>query len=201
MSIQRLFTLAVKRCLIAVCGVLMAAGMLASGPARAASCGEADVAMRAGNAFLAAAKTQRASDFAAALATYTDMNQISLFALGKYRASLPAARTAEFVKLSSQYVANTLADFALKFRAASLEVVECRSGQVITRLNFGGGRPAKRATWRIAGGKVVDVNVQNVWLAQLLRDNYVGVLNRGGGDIAILFSHIGAGPERQVGLN
>ena len=40
----------------------------------------------------------------------------------------------------------------------------------------------------------VDVNVQNVWLAQLLRDNYVGILNRSGGNIAILLSNIGAPP-------
>jgi hypothetical protein len=98
-------------------------------------------------------------------------------------------------------VANTLADFALKFKARSISVIDCRGDKVATRLVFGGGRAAKRATWRIAGGKVVDVNIQNVWLAQLLRDNYVGILNKSGGSMAILFSNIGAAPERQVGVN
>jgi ABC-type transporter MlaC component len=191
----------VQRCLAAVGGAVLAVTVLMGNPAQAGSCAAADVAMQAGTAFLVAAKTRRASDFAAALASYTDMNQISLFALGKYRGSLPADRTAEFVSLTSRYVANTLADFALKFKAASIEVIDCRGDQVATRLVFGGGRAAKRATWRVAGGKVVDVNVQNVWLAQLLRDNYVGILNKSGGSMAILFSNIGAAPERQVGLN
>jgi ABC-type transporter MlaC component len=121
------------------------------------------------------------------------MKRISLFALGKYRRNLPANETDEFVKLTSRYVANTLADFARKFRATAISVIECRGHKVATRLEFG-ARPAKRATWRIAGGKVIDVNVQYVWLAQLLRDNFVGILKRAGGDIGVLLSHIGAPP-------
>jgi len=182
-----------RLCLAFLCALAMVAGATLSAPARAASCPAADVALKAGEAFLEAAHTQRASDFAAALASYTDMDQIALFALGKYRSSLPAARKAEFVSLTSHYVANTLADFALKFRATAIKLIDCHGGQVATRLEFG-ARPAKRATWRISGDKVIDVNVQNVWLAQLLRDNYVGILNRSGGDIAILLSNIGAPP-------
>lgn len=176
-----------------LCALAVTSGMAPGRPASAASCPAGDVAMKAGAAFLSAAHTQRASDFAAALASYADMDHIAVFALGKYRASLPQARKAEFVSLTSQYVANTLADFALKFRATGIRLIDCRGNQAATRLEFG-ARPAKRATWRISGGKVVDVNVQNVWLAQLLRDNYVGILNRSGGNIAILLSNIGAPP-------
>jgi ABC-type transporter MlaC component len=190
-----------KRGLMSIAAALLVLAVLADGAARAGSCPGGDVALRAGNAFLKAAKTRRASDFAEALAAYTNMQQISLFALGKYRSSLPPARTTEFVALTSQYVANTLADFALKFRAKGTEIVDCHGNQVKTRLTFGGGRPAKAAVWRISGGKVVDVNVQNVWLAQLLRDNFVGILQKSGGNIAVLFSNIGAAPERQVGVN
>jgi len=183
-----------RRLCLALLGALaVVSGVGTLAPARAANCPAGDVAMKAGTAFLAAAHTQRASDFAAALASYTNMDQIALFALGKYRSSLPAAQKAEFVSLTSQYVANTLADFALKFRATGIKLIECRGNQAATRLEFG-ARPAKRATWRVSGDKVVDVNVQNVWLAQLLRDNYVGILNRSGGNIAILLSNIGAPP-------
>jgi len=182
-----------RLCLALLCALLVVSGATLSTPARAASCAAGDVAMKAGEAFVEAAHTQRASDFAAALASYADMDHIALFALGRYRSSLPPQRKAEFISLTSQYVANTLADFALKFRATGIRLIDCRGNQAATRLEFG-ARPAKRATWRIAGDKVVDVNVQNVWLAQLLRDNYVGILNRSGGDIAILLSNIGAPP-------
>ncbi len=188
------------RCLTFCCGILLALSVIGGAPARAASCSGSDVVMQAGNAFLAAARTKRAADFADALARYTDMNQIALFALGKYRSSLPAERTGEFVALTSAYVANTLADFARKFRATSIALIDCRGDQISTRLNFGASA-AKRATWRISGGKVVDVNVQNVWLAQMLRDNYTGILSRAGGNISILFSNIGAAPDRQLGVN
>jgi len=183
----------VRTSLLLLCGLVLAVSLAATSPARAASCANASVALKAGRAFLDAAHTQRPSDFAAALDNYADMRHIALFALGKYRRQLPANRAADFVKLTSAYVANTLADFARKFRARNISFIECRGNQVATRLDFG-ARPAKRATWRIAGGKVIDVNVQNVWLAQLLRDNFVSVLQRAGGNLAVLFSHIGAPP-------
>ena len=188
------------RCLTVSFGILLALVVVEGAPARAAGCSESAVVLEAGNAFLAAAHTHRASDFADALARYTDMNKIALFALGKYRSSLPAERTGEFVLLTSNYVANTLADFALKFRATGISLIDCRGDQIATRLSFGAAA-AKRATWRVAGGKIIDINVQNVWLAQLLRDNYTGILNRAGGNMAILFSNIGAAPERKLGVN
>lgn len=183
----------VKTSLALLCGVVLAVCLGASAPASARTCAEMKVAMQAGRAFLKAAHTQRPSDFAAALNDYADMKRISLFALGKYRRKLPADKRDEFVRLTSRYVANTLADFARKFRATAIRPIECNGNKVATRLEFG-ARPAKRATWRIAGGKVIDVNVQYVWLAQLLRDNFVGILQRSGGNMAVLLSHIGAQP-------
>ncbi len=187
--------------LVAVLGVFLAISLTLSTPARAArSCPGSDVALQAGRAFLDAAHTGRAADFADALSKYVDMRRVAIFALGRYRKELPASQTAEFVKLTGRYVANTLADFARKFRARNISLIECRYGKVATRLDFG-ARPAKRATWRVMGGKVVDVNVQNVWLAQLLRDNFVGILRKAGGDFNILMSNLGAAPPRQLGVN
>ncbi len=150
------------------------------------------IAIEAGNAFLAAARTEHPADFAAALAKYADMDRIALFALGKYRSALPDARRAEFVALTSRYVANTLAGFALKFRALSIKPIECQDNKMITSLEFGGGRAAQRAIWRINGGKVIDVDVQQAWLAQLLRDNYASILDKAGGKIDALFTTLKA---------
>jgi hypothetical protein len=54
---------------------------------------------------------------------------------------------------------------------APINAIECRPGEVISRFSRG-ARGAERVTWRISGNKVTDVNIQNVWLGQLLRDNY-----------------------------
>ncbi len=158
----------------------------------AATCPEAKVADSAGAAFLAAAKTASPSAFAAALRSYTNMAQITNFALGKYKSQVDPDMQDELVSATSTYVANTLADFALKFRAAGIKAVECSGGTVVSRMEFLGGRPAKRVQWRVSGGKVLDVNIQNVWLAQLLRDNFAGIIQRGGG-INALYAQLGTG--------
>jgi ABC-type transporter MlaC component len=179
---------------------LLLAGALAAvllpdgGKVRADSCPGEALALRAGNAFIAAARNERPADFADALARYTDMNRIALFALGRYRSALPRSRRSEFITLTERYVANTLAGFALKFRALSISPIECRGNLVITRLEFGGGRAAQRAVWRIEGGKVVDVDVQQTWLAQLLRENYVSILDDANGDFDALFAVLKKGP-------
>lgn len=162
-----------------------------AGAQQAHACAGASVANKAGAAFLSAARDASPQAFASALANYTDMDQITEFALGKYRTQVPPNRRRELVDLTARYVSTTLADFALKFRGIGIRAIECRSGQVVSRLEFGGGRSAKRVIWRIDGGKVTDVNVQDVWLGQLLRDNYTGIIRRGGGNINALFAHLG----------
>ncbi len=160
--------------------------------AEAAPCAAGALAERAGKAFVTAAKSRSSSAFAGALRKHVDMRSVSLFALGKYRKKLPKASEREFVQLTSRYIARTLTDFSRKFRASSVEAVRCRGGTVESKLNQLGGRPPQKVLWRIKGGKVRDVNVQNVWLAQLLRSNYASVIKKGGGRISALFSHLGA---------
>lgn len=173
-------------------------GMSAPGTAlAAATCPEAKTADAAGAAFLSAGKSASASAFASALRTYTDMNQITLFALGKYRSQLDPSRQAELVRLTSGYVATTLADFALKFRGSAISAIECRGGVVISRMEFL-GKPAKRVQWRFSGGKVADVNIQNVWLAQLLRDNFNTIITQGGGKIDALYAKLGGRSSGKV---
>jgi ABC-type transporter MlaC component len=174
-------------------------GAVSSAPAlAAANCPEASVADAAGAAFLNAGKSASAAAFANALRSHTDMNRITLFALGKYRSQLPPARQGQLVSLTSAYVASTLADFALKFRGSGIKAIECQGGTVVSRMEFLGGKPAKRVVFKIAGGKVQDVNIQNVWLAQLLRDNFSGVIQKGGGNINALFAHLGVGSVSNV---
>lgn len=173
--------------------LVVAPGVFTPGSARAAaSCPEAQTADAAGAAFLNAGKSASASAFASALRTYTDMNQITLFALGKYRSQLDPSRQAELVNLTSGYVATTLADFALKFRGSAINAIECNGSTVVSRMEFL-GKPAKRVQWRFAGGKVADVNIQNVWLAQLLRDNFNTIISQGGGKIDALYAKLGGG--------
>ncbi len=160
---------------------------------QAAPCAAGSVAERAGTAFVRAARSRSASAFAGALRSHVDMRAISMFALGKHRKKLPKSAEGEYVKLTSRYVAKTLANFSKKFRAESVKAVRCRGATVETKLNQLGGRPPQKVLFRIKGGKVRDVNVQNIWLGQLLRSNFSSVIKKGGGRISALFRLLGAG--------
>ncbi|NNE20992.1 MAG: ABC transporter substrate-binding protein [Rhizobiales bacterium] len=159
----------------------------------AAPCPAGAVAERAGNALVKAARTKSPSAFASALRKHADMRSIALFALGKHRKKLPKAQEGTYVKLTSSYVSKTLASFSKKFRASSVETVRCRGKTVEGKLNQLGGRPPQKVIFRIKRGKVSDVNVQNVWLAQLLRSNFSSVIKKGGNKMSALFTHLGAG--------
>ncbi len=181
-------------------GLVLASGlalavMVPATAERAQACAAGNLAKQAGTAFVSAARSRSPSAFAGALRSHTDLRSISLFALGKYRKRLPKANEGQFVNLTSSYVARTLADFSKKFRAESIEVVRCKGSTVVTKLRQLGGRPAQQVLWRIKGGKIRDVNVQNVWLAQLLRTNFTSVIKKGGGNIGVLFSHLGGRAE------
>jgi ABC-type transporter MlaC component len=118
------------------------------------------------------------------------MAGIATFALGKYQSKLPASRRGEYVSLTTDYIARTLNDFRLKFRAESIKITNCRGDTIESLLYFLGGKGNQKALWRIKGNRVADVNVQNVWLAQLLKTDFVGVIDKGGGDIDALFAYL-----------
>lgn len=179
-------------------GMMLAVWLGIAGAPQAMACEGAQVADSAGAAFLSAAKQGSVSAFASALASYADMDKITLFALGRYQSQLPPARRAELTQLTSRYVSSTLADFAAKFRGTAIKAIECRSGEVVSRFERG-AKGAQRVTWRINGDKVTDVNIQNVWLGQLLRDNFATVIKKGGGTIDALFYHLGAKPSAEIG--
>lgn len=160
------------------------------GATQSHACEGARVANAAGAAFIAAAKQGSVKAFSKALDSYADMDKITLFALGRYRSQLPEGRQAELTRLTSRYVSTTLADFAKKFRGTGIQALRCRPGEVISRFSRG-ARGNERVTWRISDdNKVTDVHVQNVWLGQLLRDNFARIIQRGGGSIDALFSHL-----------
>lgn len=162
------------------------------GATQSHACEGAQVTNAAGAAFIAAAKQGSAAAFGKALRSYADMDRITMFALGRYRNQLSPARRGELTRLTARYVSTTLADFAKKFRGTGITALRCRPGEVISRFSRG-ARGNEQVIWRISDdNKVTDVHVQNVWLGQLLRDNFASIIRKGGGSIDALFSHLGA---------
>ncbi len=173
--------------------VALVAGFLAPSliaPSLAATCPQSGIAERAGNAMIQAAKSGSPAAFSGALRSYADMGSIAMFALGKYRKNLPAGKQAEFVALTTDYVSRTLNDFRLKFRAESITIKDCDGETIKSVIFFLGGKGNQPVIWRVKGSKVADVNVQNVWLAQLLRTNITGILDKNDGNFGKLFDEM-----------
>jgi ABC-type transporter MlaC component len=173
--------------------VALAAGVLAlAAPvsSSAATCPQSGIVERAGNAMIQAAKSGSPAAFSGALRSYADMGSIAMFALGKYRQHLPAGRRDEFVALTTDYVSRTLNDFRLKFRAESITVRDCSGDTIESVIFFLGGKGNQPVIWRVKGSRVADVNVQNVWLAQLLRTNLTGILDKNNGNFDKLFAEM-----------
>jgi phospholipid transport system substrate-binding protein len=173
--------------------VALAAGFMAlslAAPSFAATCPQSGVVQRAGTAMIQAAKSGSPAAFSGALRDYADMGSIAMFALGKYRKNLPAGKQAQYVALTTDYVSRTLNDFRLKFRAESITVRDCSGDTIESVIFFLGGKGNQPVIWRIKGSKVADVNVQNVWLAQLLRTNLTGILDKNNGDFDKLFAEM-----------
>ena len=153
-------------------------------------CPEVEIVKQAGTALMAAARAGSSSQFARALRTHADMDTITMFALGKHRNKLPSSKRRQLVSLTTSFISRTFNDYRLKFKAKSMEVEDCRRGTVRTMFKFLGVQGKQPVIWRLEGTRIVDVNVQNIWLAQLLRSEFYRVMAESSGDIDALFSHL-----------
>jgi ABC-type transporter MlaC component len=154
--------------------------------AQAARCAQATIALKAGNAFIKAARAGSASQFAVALKTYADMRAIAVFGLGKHRKALAPGKLDEFTDAVTTMISRTFDDYRKKFRAQSIEFVDCRDSRVHTQMFFLGGKGYQPVIWRFNDSRIVDVNVQSLWLGQLLRTHIDDKMKIFGGNITKL---------------
>ena len=171
-------------------------GLSMSAPHTAEACSNSALISKAGASFLSAARARSASAFSSALNRYVDIGSVAALALGKHRKRASAAQRKQITRLTGGYIARNLAQFSGKFKARSLKIVRCKGSTVETRLvRLNGGVP-QRLLWRVSRGKITDVNVQNIWLGQLLKSNYHSIIRRGGGDVNALIAKLGGSRVR-----
>ncbi len=91
-------------------------------------------------------------------------------------------------------MAKTLAEYGKKFRAIEVEVGRCAGAKVNSRLIRSSGR-AQPIIWKVkkhgSKYKIVDIQVQNVWVAPLMRTTFSDVIKKGGGSISALYEYLG----------
>ena len=156
------------------------------GPSLATSCPAANTVRDAGSAFIGAAHRSSAPAFASVLGRYADVNAIAMFALGQYRAALPASRRSEYVANTQRYISRLLVENSGSFKnSADLTIESCDGNLVQTSLD---GR--SKMSWRLSGGRIRDVSVSGMWLALQLRSKFTDIVRRNHGDISALLDFL-----------
>jgi ABC-type transporter MlaC component len=167
-------------------------GIAAPEASAGAKCEAAGFVKSAGDAYDRAASSGSAATFANAASRFTDLRQLSLFALGRYRKDLPKSREREYFALTRKFIGEFMLDYGRGFKASSIEITDCKTsgGNIIVnaRLSTGG-----KVIFRISksgGYNITDINMKGIWLAQQLRSTFVGTMTRDGGGIDALFKYL-----------
>jgi phospholipid transport system substrate-binding protein len=138
-----------------------------------------------------------------------DVPAITGYVLGKYRRSLTDAQYSEFAATFRDY-ANTVYESRLgTYKGETLRVTASivrKPGDVIVSSEVVGGQTKQplKVLWRVlkrADGnwRVVDVQVEGVWLAITEQQDFVSTLDTAHGDIKVLIAQLKGGPKKDAG--
>jgi ABC-type transporter MlaC component len=172
-------------------GLAVIATLMAAAPARAQSCPGDQVVHAAVASLNQAASTGTPQAFAAMIDRHADVSQLAMFALGPYRRALPEARRGEYVELTRQFLGRLIAQRAGGLANARMQIVTCSSDSGYDYIDA--RLAGQRVVWRLEGGRIVDVNLEGIWLLPQMRANFVSVIQRGNGDPAVLIDHLRSG--------
>lgn len=127
-----------------------------------------------------------------------NIDAVARFALGKYVRRLPRELWPTYRRLVLIYITNLLVWYRKELAAQRIVAKGrvTRQGRwltVPTQLVFPNGSTST-VKWRIldAGGRyhVGDVNIMGIWLSLRMRDKFVAILNKSGGDFAPLLAYL-----------
>lgn len=139
-----------------------------------------------------AARVRSFDDF---IVGHMDARKTALFTLGHYRRGAPDGVVEPFVEAFTDYSTAIYGSHLVDYAAATLRVtgdVVNKPGDVtvMTLAEGGGLRQSLRIAFRLAsaGGayKIIDVQVEGIWLSVEQREQFASVLAQSRGDIASL---------------
>ena len=172
-------------CLLILCflvAVVLAGPLVEVRHAHGSQCPDGDVVTAAANSLMAAARSGSPAAFHSALEKYSDLDRTAVFALGKYRKLLPESRRREFLSATKIYISHAFNSYRKKFKATEIIIKKCAQGRVDSSMFFTGGRGYKPVIWKTRNRKITDVNIQGIWMSQLLKTNYEKILTENGGN-------------------
>ena len=145
-------------------------------------------AYRSGQRDLQAVK----QDFRQRIDELAAVDRVTNFVLGRYRRTADESELEEFREVFREYAIGVYESELSNYAGQSLEVtgsVERRPGDYVVRSKVTGAnmREPVEVAWRVREMdgelKVLDAQVQGVWLAQTQRDQITSIIGDAGGDV------------------
>jgi phospholipid transport system substrate-binding protein len=127
-----------------------------------------------------------------------DMSTIGRFALGTYWKSATPAQQKEYQRLFNDMIVKVYAKRFSDYKGQKFDVRSARKENdkdaIVTSYIIPSDGPEVKVDWRVRnkGGsyKVVDIVVEGVSMSQTQRSDFASVIQRGGGNVEVLLSHL-----------
>jgi len=141
--------------------------------------------------------------FRAFIDQVADVQRITYFVLGKYNRSISPGQQREFATVFREYASNVYESRLNEYHGESLRVtgsVARTPTDVVVQTEVYGGKLEQPVAvlWRVlaesGGWRVVDVQVDGVWLAITQQQDFVSTIDNAGGNIQVLIDQL----KRQV---
>jgi phospholipid transport system substrate-binding protein len=141
--------------------------------------------------------------FRAFIDQVADVPRITFFVLGKYSRSISPAQQHQFGVVFREYASNVYESRLNEYHGESLRVTGSTARSptdVVVQTQVYGGKLDQPVgvAWRVlgegGGWKVVDVQVDGVWLAITQQQDFVSTVDNAGGNVQVLIDQL----QRQV---
>lgn len=128
-----------------------------------------------------------------------NVKQIAYFTLGKYRRDATPAELDEFVTVFKEYAIGLYEGRLTEYAGEKLTVtgsVDRSEKEVIVAsdIPYPGQPEPFKLNWRVIKGdtgySIIDVQIEGIWMAQDLREQFASIITQNGGKVAALISHL-----------
>ena len=151
----------------------------------------------------AAAQEQKKASFRALLNDSFDLETIGRFALGRYWKTAATQERNEYLTLFRKMIVEVYAKRFGDYKGQKFETrghrVDGDKDTIVTSYIIPGDGPEVQVDWRVRYKnrkyQIVDVIVEGVSMSVTQRSDFAAVIQRGGGDIQVLLTHLRGGSQ------
>ena len=145
-------------------------------------------------------QTAKKQQFEKLLRESFDMDTIGRFALGRYWKTATDAQKREYMSLFRRMIVEVYSGRFSDYKGQKFETrgsrPEGEKDTLVTSFIIPGDGPEIQVDWRVRHKdgryRIVDVIVEGVSMSVTQRSDFAAVIQRGGGDIGVLLSHLRA---------